>query len=196
MAGTQALIGSRLGHRVWALALVVASVMVLMIATATQTVAQQTDRRWIRINEGVIEPLPFAVPMFIAQTEAMGPVAREITRLVGADLVGTGLFREIPQRAHIGRISTFDAAVQFPDWRAINAQALITGAVSREAFGRISVQFRLFDVVSGQTNGAAWRTRCLMPFMPASPVRQDISTAAWRLSLRPAQRMPASSGWR
>ena len=153
MAGTQALIGSRLGHRVWALALVVASVMVLMIATATQTVAQQTDRRWIRINEGVIEPLPFAVPMFIAQTEAMGPVAREITRLVGADLVGTGLFREIPQRAHIGRISTFDAAVQFPDWRAINAQALITGAVSREAFGRISVQFRLFDVVSGQPLG-------------------------------------------
>lgn len=102
----------------------------------------------ITITDGVIEPLPFAVPTFVARNAAAGDLAQDITRVIAADLSNTGLFREIPKDAHIARISSFDSSVQWSDWKAINAQALITGSVLVEGDGRIVVQFRLFDVFS------------------------------------------------
>src|SRR3989338_11267323 len=83
----------------------------------------------IVIDEGVIEPLPFAVPDFIAENGGAEEYARDIARGVASDLAGTGLFREIPAEAHISRVTRFDAPVAYNDWQAINAQALITGAV-------------------------------------------------------------------
>jgi TolB protein len=106
----------------------------------------------IQITEGVIEPLPFAVPDFVAENAGAATLARDIARVVAADLEGTGLFREIPANAHISRVSSFDAPVAYADWKAINAQALITGAVSASG-DRVSVKFRVFDVFSGQPLG-------------------------------------------
>lgn len=102
----------------------------------------------ITITDGVIEPLPFAVPTFVARNSAANDIAQDITRVIAADLTNTGLFREIPQDAHIARVSSFDSTVQWSDWKAINAQALITGSVLVEGDGRLVVQFRLFDVFS------------------------------------------------
>lgn len=113
--------------------------------------AQQGPLR-IEITDGVIEPLPFALPGFVAESGDAGQLAADITRVIAADLSGTGLFREIPQSAHIQRISSFDAPVSYADWQAINAQALLTGAVSVSG-GRVVVKFRLFDVFSGQELG-------------------------------------------
>ena len=107
----------------------------------------------IVIEEGVIEPLPFAAPAFIAENPSAAEFADQITRVVAADLAGTGLFREIPQSAHIARISNFDAPVSYADWKAINAQALVTGSVALGSDGRLNVKFRLFDVFSGQPMG-------------------------------------------
>ena len=39
---------------------------------------------------------------------------------------------------------------RFGDWRLINAQALVTGAVTSEADGRLRVEFRLWDVFGEQ----------------------------------------------
>ena len=39
---------------------------------------------------------------------------------------------------------------RFADWRAINAQALVTGRMTRQADGRLKAEFRLWDVLSGQ----------------------------------------------
>ncbi|MGB3556813.1 MAG: Tol-Pal system beta propeller repeat protein TolB [Jannaschia sp.] len=102
----------------------------------------------ITITDGVIEPLPFAVPNFVARNDAAGQISQDITRVIAADLANTGLFREIPQDAHIARVSNFDATIQFSDWKAINAQALVTGSALVEPDGRLVVQFRLFDVFS------------------------------------------------
>jgi TolB protein len=119
----------------------------------------------IEITEGVIEPMPFAVPDFVAETGGAADLARDIARVIAADLSGTGLMREIPASAHIARVSSFDAPVSYPDWKAINAQALITGAVSVSG-DRVVVKFRLYDVFSGQQLGdglqfggtrASWR---------------------------------------
>ena len=102
----------------------------------------------IEITEGVIEPLPFAVPDFQAENARASDMARQIARVVAADLAGTGLFREVPASAYISTITSFSSPVQFADWKAINAQALITGAVSRGSGGKLTVKFRLYDVFS------------------------------------------------
>ncbi len=119
---------------------------------ATNAQAQSGPLR-IEITEGVIEPLPLAVPEFLPESAAAADHARNITRVVVNNLVNTGLFREIPSTAHIARITSFEAPVQYSDWRAINAQALITGSVGMGSDGRITVKFRLFDVFSGQQMG-------------------------------------------
>ncbi|UWQ22528.1 Tol-Pal system beta propeller repeat protein TolB [Jannaschia sp. W003] len=110
--------------------------------------AQDPGPLRIEITDGVIEPLPFAVPRFIARNPAAEDLAQDLTRVIAGDLANTGLFREIPQDAHIARVSSFESAVQWADWKAIGAQALITGSVSVEPSGQLVVQFRLFDVFS------------------------------------------------
>ncbi len=107
----------------------------------------------ITITDPTLSPMPFAVPAFVARNAEASELAGDIARVISADLTNTGLFREIPQEAHIARIGSFDAPVQFSDWKAVNAQALITGSVLAEPDGRIVVQFRLYDVVSEQPLG-------------------------------------------
>lgn len=107
----------------------------------------------LELTEGVIEPLPFAVPDLVAESTQASDFATRIARVIAQDLSGTGLFREIPAEAHIGRITSFDSPVEFADWRAINAQALVTGSVSVDGAGRLVVKFRIHDVFAGQELG-------------------------------------------
>jgi TolB protein len=119
---------------------------------ATPSLAQDPPR--IVIGPGVIEPMPIAVPTFIDEGGA-GDYASEISRVVISDLEGTGFFRNIGEEAHISRITAFDSPVAFEDWKAINAQVLVTGAVTVSG-DRITVKFRAYDVFNGQTlEGAA-----------------------------------------
>lgn len=116
----------------------------LLAVSAAPVMAQNGPLR-IVIDEGVIEPLPFAAPVFVAESSGAQQMARQITEVIAADLSGTGLFREIPAQAHISSVTSFNSPVQYADWKAINAQALITGAVSVSG-DRLTVKFRLFDV--------------------------------------------------
>ena len=118
--------------------------MALALGMAPAAVAQGGPLR-IEITEGVIEPVTIAVPAFVAEGGGSGQLARDIAGVIAADLTGTGLFREIPQGAHISRVDNFDGAVQFSDWKAVNAQALVVGAVSASG-GNVTVKFRLYDV--------------------------------------------------
>lgn len=127
--------------------------LALGLGGAFAAMAQNGPPR-IVIGPGVIEPMPIAVPTFIDEGGA-GDYAREITRVVISDLVGTGFFRTIGEEAHISRVTGFDAPIAFEDWKAINAQVLVTGAVTVSG-DRISVKFRAYDVFNGTTmEGAA-----------------------------------------
>jgi TolB protein len=119
---------------------------------ATAPVLAQGGPLRLTITDGVIEPLPFAVPPFQAETAGAEQVASDISRLVAQDLNGTGLFREIPQTAYISQMGAFGAPVAYPDWRAINAQALVGGAVSVNG-DQLVVKFRLYDVFTGAELG-------------------------------------------
>lgn len=122
------------------------------LGAALPAAAQSPGPLRIEVTEGVIEPVPYAIPDFLPENAAGQQYAAAIARVIAANLTGTGLLREIPAQAHVGRIASFDAPVQFADWRAINARALITGAVRVDG-QRLTVKFRLFDVLSGQQMG-------------------------------------------
>ena len=121
----------------------------VLLAPGMMTPAEAQLR--LRFTDGVIEPMPFALPRFVPESGG-ADMAAQISALVAQDLVNSGLFREIPASAHISRVDSFDAPVRFEDWRAVNAQALITGAVAVQG-GRLVVKFRLFDVFNGQQMG-------------------------------------------
>ena len=125
---------------------------VLMAAWISFTVGEahsqsQNQRLKIVITEGVIEPLPIAVPEFVAENAGASDHARRISNVIAADLAGTGLFRVIPRDAYISQPQAFDSPVRFADWKAINAQALVHGSVRRDKT-KLEVRFRLFDVFS------------------------------------------------
>ncbi|MGB5800687.1 MAG: Tol-Pal system beta propeller repeat protein TolB, partial [Mesorhizobium sp.] len=100
----------------------------------------------IDVNKGTIEPLPIAVTDFIAGDQ----LGAEISSIVIADLKRSGLFAPIDKSAFIENISNPDVAPRFDDWKVINAQALVTGRVSKEADGRIRAEYRLWDTYAGQ----------------------------------------------
>jgi TolB protein len=127
--------------------------MTLLVALllAGPAMAQSGPLR-LTITDGVIEPITFAAPVFQAETAGSEQLASDISRLVVQDLAGTGLFREIPAGAFISQITSFSQPVSFPDWRAVNAQALVTGAVAVNG-NQMTVKFRLYDVFSGQELG-------------------------------------------
>ena len=100
----------------------------------------------------MIEPLPFAVPDFVAEKRRRDRTGAQHRAGGGG---GSGRHRAVPrnpgQRPY-QQVTSFDAPVAYADWKAINAQALITGAVSASG-DRVSVKFRVFDVFSGQPLG-------------------------------------------
>jgi TolB protein len=102
------------------------------------------------VTQGNVAPLPIAVPDFVGGTPGDTEVARGITQVIAANLRRSGLFAPIDPAAYIEKITSFDVLPRFPDWRTINAQGLITGRVTRQGDGRLKVEFRLWDVSSGQ----------------------------------------------
>ncbi|TCR91694.1 TolB protein [Rhizobium sp. BK376] len=100
----------------------------------------------ININKGNVAPLPIAVTDFLSN----GDIGAKVSQVVAADLKRSGLFAPVDKAAFIDKISNFDAAPQFQNWRTINAQALVTGRVTQEADGRLRAEFRLWDTFAGQ----------------------------------------------
>lgn len=128
--------------------------LIALLATlsiALPAAAQNGPLR-IEITQGVVEPLPYAVPNFVAENAQASEYAASLARVIADDLTGTGLFREISPEAHISQITSFGSPIQFADWKAINAQALITGAVSVSG-SKLTVKFRVYDVFSGSELG-------------------------------------------
>jgi TolB protein len=99
----------------------------------------------VDITRGNVQPLPIAIPAF-----GGSKLAAQISGVVEADLKRSGLFAPIDPAAFIQRDVSPDATPRFPDWTAINAQALVTGKVGSEADGRLRAEFRLWDTFANQ----------------------------------------------
>ena len=86
-------------------------------------------------------------------------MGRNITQIISANLRARGLFAPIDQAAYIERITDFNRQPRFPDWRQINAQALVTGRLERQGDGNVAAQFRLWDVFAAVTFTPSRRRR-------------------------------------
>ena len=102
------------------------------------------------ITGGNFQPLPIAIAKFIGGGEADDDTATGVTQIITANLQRSGLFAPIDPAAFTETIASVDTVPQFPDWRSINAQALVTGGVTRQSDGRLKAEFRLWDVLAGQ----------------------------------------------
>jgi hypothetical protein len=80
----------------------------LCLGLTSAQLAAQTEPH-ITFSDPVIEPMPYAVPDFVAENAEAAQFARDLARVVADDLTGTGLFREIPAAAYISGISDFKA---------------------------------------------------------------------------------------
>ena len=150
--------GSAAGRRRWRLFRLGAAVVI--IAAALGTPAGAVLR--VDITRGNVDPLPVAItdpvnPGGEAETMRIG---ENIMRVVTADLRQSGLFRPIDPEAFISSPTAGRIRPRFADWRAINAQALVTGKLELRRDGRIRIEFRLWDVFAEQQmTGLAYTSR-------------------------------------
>lgn len=100
----------------------------------------------IDITHGQMKPLPIALPDFVGSQAQDNRLGADIVRVVSADLERSGLFKPIDPKAFIQSPASLQAGPRFPDWRAINAEALVSGKVDSTPDGRFRVEFRLWDV--------------------------------------------------
>jgi len=124
---------------------VIAALLVLLCSNASVHAELRID-----ITSGKVEPMPIALPSFPGEAANEAQAGRDIAGVVSGDLERSGLFRPLDPRSFIQDISASDAQPRFPDWRQINAQALVTGAVKTQGDGRLRVEFRLWDVFAEQ----------------------------------------------
>lgn len=100
----------------------------------------------ININKGNVEPLPIAITDFMSGDG----IGAQVSAVIAADLQRSGLFAPVNKSAFIEKITSPDQQPRFEDWKVINAQALVTGRVTRESDGRLRAEFRLWDTFAGQ----------------------------------------------
>src|SRR4051794_7088401 len=98
----------------------------------------------IDVTQGNFQPIPIAIPDFVGGGSNDGDIARNVTQVIAANLKRSGLFAPIDPAAYIERVSNIDALPRFADWRTINAQALVTGRLTRLSDGRLKSEFRLW----------------------------------------------------
>ncbi len=103
----------------------------------------------IDVTEGQARALPIAIPYFSAPPNEAA-LGQQIASVVEADLTSSGLFRAVDRTAFISQTMGTADVPRFGDWRAIGAEALVTGQVVPEGDGRLRVEFRLWDPLQEQ----------------------------------------------
>jgi TolB protein len=126
--------------------------LALGAAAGGLTLAARHARAVVRldITEGNFQPLPIAIPNFFGGADSDNDTATGVTQIITANLKGSGLFLPIDPAAFLEKLASVDNVPNFPNWRTINAQALVTGRITRQSDGRLKAEFRLWDVLAGQ----------------------------------------------
>jgi TolB protein len=125
--------------------------MLMISIVAVGLIAPAAEARVrIDITQGNIDPMPVAIPDFLAADDQLRNLSRDMTEVVMADLDRSGLFSVIDQRAYIENMTSVNVRPRFPDWRIINAQVLVVGEVTQTPDGRLEVATRVWDVFSNE----------------------------------------------
>jgi TolB protein len=94
-------------------------------------------------TEGQLKPIVIAIPDFIAQDPKLGA---DLAGIVAGNLGRSGLFQVLDRQSYIQRVTNFNVAPNFQDWRAIGAEALVVGQATPLGDGRLQLDVRVWDV--------------------------------------------------
>jgi len=104
----------------------------------------------IDINKGNLDPVPIAIPDFIAGSSFERAFGQKVAEVIRTDLERSGLFRSLDPASFLETQTNIDYKPTFADWRVIKADALVSGRIRQESENRVLVEFRLWDVFAGQ----------------------------------------------
>jgi TolB protein len=117
-------------------------VVAALLMAAPVAFAQGTKNEpRIELRDANPQPMPIAISNLAGDAR----LGADIARIVSDDLERSGLFKPIDPKAFVQTPDQIGTAPRFADWRLINAQALVSGAVTLQG-NQMRVEFRLWDV--------------------------------------------------
>src|SRR5690606_10331126 len=121
------------------------------------------------VTDGIDRAVPIAVVPFGWQGPGQAPY--DVAAVIAADLGNSGRFDPMPVSDMISR-PTNPAQVNFQDWRVSDVDYLVIGQMTESSPNNYTLQFQLFNVISGQQ---------LLGFRLNSP-RENLRAAAHRIA--------------
>ncbi len=126
----------------------------LLAALLALAAAPAAAQLRVDITEGLAAPMPVAVPVFPTPTVTPTPagdtatIGEAVARIITANLQGSGLFRPIDRAALPRPTHAEILKPAFFAYRTLAAQALVSGFVTANADGTLTVGCYLHDVFS------------------------------------------------
>lgn len=102
----------------------------------------------VDITQGTFKPIPIAIPVFAASGGEAAKYGQPIADVVLNDLVSSGLFRAVNRGAFLQGNGQYLTQPNYADWRLIQSEALVVGQVVDNGSGGLTVEFRLFDILT------------------------------------------------
>ncbi|MDX2288639.1 MAG: Tol-Pal system beta propeller repeat protein TolB [Hyphomicrobiaceae bacterium] len=137
---------------------------VLAVVLTAATARAQDDEGGLRgtQRQATIAPIPIAVTQFTGDDLKL---AADVSAIIEANLRRSGLFDPLDSGSFLEVITDPNKPPRFPDWRAIRSDALVVGRIVGGGEGKLSAEFRLWDVATGRqlagqrftTAAANWR---------------------------------------
>jgi TolB protein len=153
----------RKAHFLAALRCILPLLTLALVAVALLTVTLAAPARaelQLSITQGVAEPIPVAVPNFVAVGggETQG-YAEDMARVISDNLRYSGLFRPVNPAAFLQKFSSSEEAPRFGDWKGVGSDLLVVGQIRPAGPGQLQVDFRLYDVLAqNQMTGFSYAT--------------------------------------
>lgn len=122
--------------------LVLGLALFAMAGAAPGPARAQTE---VDINQGNVQPLPIAIPDFGGP-----PIGADVSRVLSADLERSGLFRPLDPASFPEKTLDVNVQPKLDAWKTAGAQALVNGKATLTPDGRLTVDFRLWDVGTQQ----------------------------------------------
>jgi len=132
--------------------------IVVAFLAAALMVASAPTASMAQVRGTIVGPGATSYPIAVSPLKATEGAVRsgeEFADLLGKDLELSGLFRVIDRSAYIESAQSSGVTadtIDFRDWSAIGAQALVKGTIERGDDGLV-VEARLFDVVDAKQLG-------------------------------------------
>ncbi len=104
----------------------------------------------VDVNRGNVQAFPIALPALDAATPSEQNYAFNINKVIESDLASSGLFSPI-SASDVSNIKTdISITPSFGLWQKKNVEGVLIGRLAEGAAGKLVVEFRLWDTLSGE----------------------------------------------